>query len=104
MKDVDEVSEFLSECATYLHSWACTREGKYCTKDIGVVTEVFMHFIALGVKDPVQAFKDGVENETIPLTTFQYNIPENVKKRLYKRHCEIVKEFEEKYKINKIQI
>lgn len=99
MKDVDEVSEFLSECAAYLHSWACTREGKYCTKDIGAVTEVFMRFIALGAEDPVQAFKDGVENGTILLTTFQYNIPEKVKKRLYERHCEIVKEFEKKMQI-----
>lgn len=100
MKDADKVLELLSECAAYLHSWACVREGEYCTKDIKAVTDIFMNLIALKPEDPIRAFKDGVENGSILLTTFQYNIPEDVKKRLYKRHCEIVKEFEKKYKIN----
>ena len=97
-KELDKAIEFLQECEQYLHSWCCTRNGKYQPVDTRNVRKVLMDMITIGTKSPIKDFKQGVKEGRIIFGTFAVGLPPETKKLLYEKHCENVKNFEEKYK------
>ena len=42
-KELDKAIEFLQECEQYLHSWCCTRTGKYQPVDTRNVRKLDSH-------------------------------------------------------------
>jgi hypothetical protein len=98
-KELNKVIEFMQECEQYLHSWCCTRNGKYLPVDTQNVRKVLMNIVANGSKNPIKEFKNGIEDGTIILGTFAFGLPSETKNLLYEKHCENVKKFEKKYKI-----
>lgn len=98
-KELNKAINFLQECEQYLHSWCCTRDGKYFPMNTHDVQTILMDFVFKGSKNPIQEFKDKVEAGDIVLSTYALAFPEDVRKQLYKNHCENVKKFEKKYKI-----
>lgn len=98
-KKLSKVIDFLQECEQYLHSWCCTRTGKYVTVDTQGVRKILMNMVASGSKNPIREFKEGVENGTIILSTFAFGLPEEREKLLYENHCKNIKKFEKKYKV-----
>lgn len=98
-KELNKVIEFLQECEQYLHSWCCTRNGKYLPVSTQGVQTILMDFVFKGSKNPIQEFKDKVEAGDIVLSTYAFALSEDVREQLYKNHCENVKKFEKKYKI-----
>ena len=98
-EEIDKVVDFLSDCETYLHSWACTRNGKYEMHDTRKIREVLMLLVANGSKNPIRDFKKGVEDGTILFSTYAFALAEPYKNELYKKHRQNVEEFEKKYHI-----
>ena len=103
MRNEDKVLEnlvtFLQETEQYLHSWCCTRTGKYLPVDMQNVRTVLMELVSNGSKNPITDFKKGIENGTINESISCIALTDESKKTLYERHRENIKNFEKKYKI-----
>ena len=99
MESIDNVVDFFVECERYLHSWLCIRKGHYLPYDYQSVRKVLMAIVAMGSKDPLNEFIDGIEMGKILIPIHTICFTEDMKKKLYKKHLEITSEFEKKYHI-----
>ena len=97
--DIEGVVDFLIECEKYLHSWVCTRTGKYRPIDTRHVRQILMQEVAEGSKNPIRDFKKKVEDGTILFSTFCICLSEKYENELYEKHRQNVEEFEKKYHI-----
>ena len=98
-KTLNKAVDFMQECEQYLHSWCCTRTGKYQPIDTQGVRKILMDMVINGSKNPIKEFREGVENGTIILSTFTFGLSTNAKNLLYENHSNNVKKFEKKYNI-----
>jgi len=95
--NIDNVVDFFIECERYLHSWLCCRKGHYEPYDYQSVRRAFMNIVAMGSKDPLNEFIDGVEMGKIIISTHAIGLSKDIEKKLYKQHLQITGEFEKKY-------
>ena len=73
-KTLNKAVDFMQECEQYLHSWCCTRMGKYQPIDTQGVRKILMDMVINGSKNPIKEFREGVENGTIILSTFTFGL------------------------------
>lgn len=103
MEHVNKVMDHLSECASYLHSWLCTKDGEYkpcyvsgkSTYNVRNIEQVLLTLAAAGSTDIIKDFKERV----FPIYGDCTGVSDELKERLFEMHRERVKEFEKKYKV-----
>ena len=97
---VSDVLKVMQEMVEYLHSWACTRSGRYAMIPINSVKNALISlYMKGGDSDVIESFKQGVISGAITLPENLIAIADIVKKRLYNRHIEKIRNFETKYHI-----
>lgn len=99
-RTVKELTDFMEDITTYLHSWICTKDGEYKPVDKAGVRRAVLLLFAKGTKDVVGVFKEGVENGTILYRNPLIGLPEERRRELYEEDIKKIKEFEKKYKFN----
>ena len=100
MDKANQAVEFLNECEKYLHSWLCTKDGKYIPYSTNKVYRVLLELVANGSKNPIADFKKGVNDGNILFSVYAIGLADNYRKELYEKHKQNVEEFEKKYHIN----
>lgn len=107
---IDKLAGLMEETVSYLHSWCCTRDGKYKPVDYRGVKLAVISLLSNNVMaskeqshNIIDEFKNGVINGSVlvqPATfIFAIGLPEFREAELYDKHCENVRLFEEKYHI-----
>lgn len=103
---INEIRALMEETVSYLHSWCCTRDGKYHPTNYRHVKMAVISLLggsAVASREEshgiIDKFKDGVKNGSIMIGTLCFGLSEEYEKELYKKHAEHVKHFEEKYDI-----
>ena len=86
MSEIDNVVDFLNECEKYLHSWLCTKDGKYVPYSTNRVYRVLMELVASGSKNPIADFKKGVNDGTILFSVYAIGLVDSYEKELYEKH------------------
>ena len=102
MKDpsINDILKVMQEMVEYLHSWASTRSGRYVMIPISSVENALISlYMKGGDSDVIESFKQGVMSGAIMLPDDSIAIADIVKKRLYNRHIEKIRNFETKYHI-----
>ena len=103
MKDnIDYIAElfgFLNDVIDYLHSWLCTRNGKYMPFDKKLVGNMVMKSLAQGnsVIDVINSFKNGVKDGTILIGVLCIGLTDEKREELYEIYSEIKNKLETKY-------
>lgn len=97
---VSDILSVMQEMIEYLHSWACTRSGRYAMIPINSVKNALISiYMKGGDSDVIEGFKQGVMSGAITLPENLIAIADIVKKRLYNKHIEKIRNFETKYHI-----
>lgn len=110
MEYINKLSELMEETVSYLHSWCCTRNGKYEPVDYRGVKLALISLLSNNVMaskeeshSVIEEFKDGVINGNVMMSpatnVFALGLPEFRESELFEKHCENVRLFEEKYHI-----
>lgn len=115
---VDKIAEFVDEMVTYLHSWCCTRNGRYEPVDYRSVKLALISLLNNNVMASreqshkanaafkngiIDSFKNGIINGNVAVQPATFisaiSLPDFRKTELYEKHRENVRIFEEKYNI-----
>jgi hypothetical protein len=102
-KDLKNLIDFLDDVSRYLHSWLCTKDGKYVPYSIDVVRNIFRTVFAnewfKSGKNALDAIKERINDGTIVIVPVKDsgNVFEKHSDALDKAHIEYRKKFCEKY-------
>ena len=99
--NIDELVDFVSDCAEYIYDWASSYTGKYTPVDH---RDWYNHFLILiqEYNFDLEKIKEDIKSNKIILHTFKNDNPKFLAlySELYKKHKQNVKKFEKKYKIS----
>ncbi len=102
-KELKNLIDFLDDVSKYIHSWLCTKDGKYVPYSIDGVRNIFRTVFAnerfKSGKNALDAIKGWINDGTIVIVPIKdsRDVFEKHSEALYKAHMENRKKFCEKY-------